>query len=214
MLSWIASLTCLFLPPSGWEMAQPKAPSTDIQIGFFATASTNFRPSINFAIEKEIESDLKQYIKAVKSIHTEDPKTRYRDLGPLTTKAGEGRLIELTKPSPFGEMKVLQSIIVQDNTAYILTAAVLKEDFARYQAAILETFRSMELVTDLFSPISDLTKQTELKALFDTLGSSHNRATAEALLQKHIRSIPELGSYWKFLVLKEGLAKINQEASL
>jgi len=145
----IASLafaeTCIFSPPSGWEKAP--APPADILIGYLGKGSTQFRPSITLASE-EVELSLKDYAKAVKQIHLEDPNIKLRDLGKFNVVGGEGRLMEITSFCPCGEVKMLQALFVQGSKAYILTAAVLKKDFAEHQAELLKSLRSMTVTTE------------------------------------------------------------------
>jgi hypothetical protein len=210
MFSLIAAAICVFLPPTGWEIAHLKTPSPHVLVGFIGKGSTEFRPSINLAIE-EVDVSLKEYVKAVKEIHLENPKAKWRDLGKFPMKAGEGRLTELTNPSPWGEMKVFQAMVVKDSKAYILTAAVLKQDLPKHQAAILDAFRSADVIPDLWTPIVDVQKREELTSLFATLGQSGDVESEKLRLQQEVDSQVELGPYWQFLVLKDGLAKIHSK---
>ncbi|HSX10541.1 MAG TPA: hypothetical protein VLF94_02340 [Chlamydiales bacterium] len=208
MLTLLASLICLFQPPADWEIAHLKTPSPEIHIGFLAKGSGEFRPSINLATE-EIDGTLKEYVKAVKELHLSEPKVQWRDLGKFATRAGEGRLTEVTKPSAWGEMKIFQAIVVKDDTAYILTSAVLKKDLSRYHTSILNAFRSLNLVPDLWTPIHDSQKRQQLQELFATLGQSEDKEGEKVRLQQAV-SQTELGPYWQFLALKEGLAKLDK----
>jgi hypothetical protein len=210
MFTLFASLICIFQPPTDWEIAHLKTPTPEIQIGFLGkgSASAEFRPSINLAVE-EIDGTLKEYVKAVKAIHTAEPKTQWRDLGKFATRAGEGRLTEISKSSVWGEMKIFQAIVVKEGTAYILTSAVLKEDLAKFRPAILDAFRSLALVPDLWSPIGDKEARRGIKSFFASLGKTDNVEEQKAELKKHVEAHADLGSYWQYLALKEGLAKLG-----
>ncbi len=136
---------CTFTPPSDWEMAQLTTPSPHVKMGFVGKGSAVFRPSINLATEEEVDVSLKEYVKAVKELQLADPMTKWRDLGKFAMEGGTGRLIEMTSPSPWGEVKVFQAFLVADQTAYILTAAVLKEDLPKLQSQLLASLRSLTL---------------------------------------------------------------------
>lgn len=212
--SLTASETCTFLPPAGWEIAQPKHLSQHVQVGFLGKGSADFRPSLNIAFE-EVDVPLKEYIKAVKKIHKAQPNTQWRDLGKLEMQAGTGRLTEISTTTPWGEVKMLQAIFVKDKMAYILTGAVLKQDLPQFQSVLLEAFKSLNLVADLFAN----PKAQEIKTLFTSLGSSLNSDDRERAqkqqwdnLQKAVKEVPEMGLYWNYLVLKEGYAKIYSSA--
>lgn len=210
MFALLASAICIFLPPTGWEIAHLKTPSPHILVGFIGKGSTDFCPSINLAIE-EVDVPLKEYVKAVKEIHLADPKTKWRDLGKFAMQAGVGRLTEISNPSPWGEMKIFQAIVVKENKAYILTAAVLKQDLPKFQAEILSSLRSATLIPDLWTPIADLGKREELQNLFATLGKTKDIESQKLRLQQQVETHSQLGPYWQFLVLKEGLAKITSK---
>lgn len=202
---------CYFIPPSGWEAVQPKQLSEYVQVGFLGKGSNEFRPSINIAFE-EVNVSLKEYIKAVKAIHASQPDAKWRDLGKFSMLAGEGRLTEITSPTPWGEIKTLQAILVKQNQAYILTGACLKQDFPRFQSDLLRCFHSLNLAPDLFSAIPDPENRHALKQLFDSLGTRAEKEEEWQLLQKAVaEKAPQMGGYWHFLLLKEGHAKIYAE---
>ena len=162
----LLSLFCHFFPPENWEIAQPKHLAPCVQVGFVFQSGTDYRPSINLAMEEIDDTNLKEYIKAVKKIHQAQPNTQWRDLGKFPMAGGIGRLTEITSQSPWGELKMLQAILVEDNTAYILTGSVLKQDFPRFQNEILKSFKTLNLVPDLWTPISDGQTRNQIKETF------------------------------------------------
>jgi hypothetical protein len=164
---------------------------------------------MNFATE-EVDVSLKEYVKAVKELQLSDPTTKWRDLGKLTMRAGKGRLVEITKPSPFGDIKVLQALFVEGNMAYILTAVSLKEDLPKFQAELLKTFQSLELAQDLSSLICDETLRAEFETLLSSLGKKEDKEEEWKTLQSEIENFAQMGPYWQFLALQEGRAKIYQ----
>ncbi len=198
----------LFSPPAGWQCAKPRNLSQHVQVGFIGKGSTQFHPSINLATE-EIEVSLKEYVKDVKEIHLSDKNTTWRDLGSFAMKGGVGRLTEITSPSAWGEVKMLQAILVQGKMAYILTAAVLKKEYPNFQKEILESLQSLSLQPDLFA-IVDEQKKSEIAQIFASLG---NASDAPEIKWKHLQKIiaeqyQEMGSHWQFLALQEGHSKI------
>lgn len=209
MLTLLASLICIFQPPGDWEIAHLKKPAPEILVGFLGKGSSSvFRPSINLAVE-EIDGTLKEYVKAVKEIHLAEPKIQWRDLGKFTTRAGEGRLTEISKPSAFGEMKIFQAMVVKENKAYILTAALLQEDLSKFRPAILESFHSLSLVPDLWAPIQDGAQQKEIQDLFASFHKTGDLEVQKQKLKQQVEAHADLGPYWQFLALKEGLSKLS-----
>jgi len=201
-----------FTPPAGWECAKPQNTSSYVQIGFIGKGSSEFRPSINFATE-EVDVSLAKYVKSVKKIHCEEPETSWRDLGKFMMQAGEGRLTEITTPSPWGEVKILQALFVKDSTAYIITGASLKKESIQFQSDFINTFRSLSLTPDLFSPLPSK-KKDEFQKLFskwENVLSADQKEKDWLNLQKIAANCPEMGSHWHFLVLQEGHKKIFQK---
>lgn len=212
-----AEPVALFNPPRTWQSAQPKKPSDFVQIAFVSKESFSFRPSINIAME-EIDVSLKEYVKAVKEIHSRESGTKWRDLGKFSMKGGVGRLTEMTSQTPFGETKILQAILVREKRAYLLTASALKKDFPSLQKEILSSLQSLALYENLFAAIPDLAKQMRLADFFASLGSrdpGENRVIAKQkqlkrLLTEILEGYPEMGGHWEFLALKEGISKIEE----
>ncbi|PIS03154.1 MAG: hypothetical protein COT85_03775 [Chlamydiae bacterium CG10_big_fil_rev_8_21_14_0_10_42_34] len=198
---------CNFIPPDGWEIAQLKNPSPYVQIGFIGKGSTDFRPSINLATE-EVDVSLKEYVKAVKELQAIDQSTTWRDLGKLTMRGGKGRLIEISRKTPFGDSRILQAIFVKGGTAYILTAAVLKDDLPKYQAEILKTFQSLTVAPDLWSLIPNSDQKNQFMSLFQSLGNSEDKGNEWNNLQNQVQNLAQMGPYWQFLALQEGREKI------
>jgi len=201
----------LFDPPEGWECAFPDKLSPCVQVGFLGKGSTPFRPSINLAIE-EVNVNLKEYVKAVKGVHLAEKGTVWRDLGKFKTRAGEGRLTEISTTSPLGSIKMLQMIVVAGKTAYILTGASIKEDFLKFHDIFSKTFQSLRLEGDLFASLP-AEKKKEFELFFSNLGQSLSdesvRQERWLELQKLVfQGAPEMGDYWKILVLKTGREKL------
>jgi len=198
----------LFDPPAGWECALPEKISPCIQIGFLGTGSTSFRPSINLSIE-EIDVGLKEYLKAVKEIYSGQAGTNWRDLGKFKSRAGEGRLTEISSTCPIGPIKMLQMILVSGKTAYILTGAAIKEEFLRFQETFMKSFQSLRLSKDLFSPLPS-EKKARFEKFFSEISDEQSEKEAKwADLQALVNQDgQEMGNYWQILVLKSGREKI------
>jgi len=211
---YLLSAVCLFTPPKAWQAAKPKGLSEYVQIGFVAQGSDGFVSSVNLATEA-VDCGLKDYVKAVKGIHTAEPGTEWRDLGALKTKTETGRLVQITTKSAWGDLVMLQGIVVKQNVAYILTASMLKKDFPGLQTQVLESLKSMHIIPDLTSEINDVSLQQKWSSLLKTLGENQtaeqNAKDWSALQQFVEKETEHLGAYWQFLALQEGHAKIYRK---
>ena len=205
----------LFSPPPGWKLAKPKNLSSYIRVGFIGDGSTQFHPSINLAVE-EVDLSQKEYVKGVKQIHLAAPKTSWTNLGHFSMQAGVGTLTEIANTSPWGEVKMLQAILVKDNTAYILTAAALKKEYPQLQKEILKSLQSLSLCPNLIAAIPDPDAQSRFQQLFASLGqfladedvAARQKSQWKELQRTVIEQHSDMGSHWQFLALQEGYAKI------
>ncbi len=135
-----------FSPPQGWVKNLSPLPSSRVKTSFFTKGRKEFCPSINLTEEK-VSLSIEEYIKAVRTLYQADPDNRWRRLGTLKTKGGTAHLTSLDMQTPLGSVRVLQSIFLDQGTAYILTGAVLQEDFGLYQKDLINCFRSFHLVS-------------------------------------------------------------------
>ena len=215
-LTLLFASICHFQPPEEWVGAKSDDPSDAGMIAFIGKARKEVSPSLSFTTEPT-DLSLKEYIKAVKAIHESDLHVVWRDLGEFAFRAGKGRLGEICNPTPLGEMRILQGILVQNGCAYILTGAALKEEFAEHRASLVAAIRSLALLPNLFSAISDPKTREELKNRFDKLAlldSAEMREKEWQTLQKTLpKEFAQLGGYWHILALQEGFNRIFGEKS-
>ncbi|MEM8727207.1 MAG: hypothetical protein AAGE99_00610 [Chlamydiota bacterium] len=130
-------------PPKGWLIADPSQYRDGMKIGLIESKKKNFSPSISLSLEKVGKVALKTYIKAVRKNYETNRSNRLQELGTIRTRSGCGTLIQVDMKNRYGEIRLLQAIIVHDGYAVIQSAAVLKDDFLSTQASILSSFESL-----------------------------------------------------------------------
>lgn len=197
---------CYFIPPKKWQCADPTALSAHVEAGFFTKGKKGFHPSINLAKEK-IDISLKEYVQCVKKIHLSDPNTSWRDLGSFKTKAGKGKLTEISVKNQWGNIRMLQLIMINNNTAYILTGACLKEEFSSLRKEMLRSFRSLNVTNDLIGSIPEANVREEVKSRLHQLKAREKKDLISKdwkKLQKTITSkCIDLGPHFQFVLIKE-----------
>jgi hypothetical protein len=186
---------CFFIPPPGWDLADPARLSPRVKVGFLGQSSKGLLPSVNLATEK-VSISLKEYIAAVKTIHEADPSTKWRDLGAYKTPFGEGRLTEVETKIGCGIARRMQLIVIHENVAYILTVGALKEEFSKHYKTFEAVFRSLCITDDLVAAVPPQ-KQALLRQLIE------EKASWETI----ISNFAEMGAYWQILFLQETLQK-------
>lgn len=201
-----------FLPPKGWDCVKSKQLSESIEVGFLKNGIFRIPASINLS-KVRVSVSFKEYLRSVKNRHEKEMKVEWRDLGNFSCQAGTGRLAEIRSSSSFGELKMLQGIVLQDGWAFTLTCAASKEDFPEERATFLTVLRSLAVFPDLFSAISDERRKESLKEIYDSFKfcSDDERPVCWKNLPKILAEYEDLGAYWLFLALKEGRGRIFSE---
>ncbi len=217
---------CFFIPPSGWEIADPKSLSPHVKIAFLKHTQSGLCPSINLAVEKTSVS-LNEYLKAVRTIHEQDRGNTWRALGKVRTNAGLAQLTEIDSKSEWGPVRILQLVLLKDGYAYVVTSAALKEEFSSYYKEIQSAFRSLTLSSDLFSCIPQTERRESLKqkqqqlieAAEKILSDSLEPKTVieDALFQKKhwipfqeavLDTFKDMGAFWQVLLLRNTQEKL------
>ena len=217
----MAPVQPFFVPPKGWEIADPAALSPRVKIGFLKNTNKGFCPSINLAVE-ETDVSLADYLKAVKAIHEQNRDTRWRALGKVRTGSGLAQLTEIDTATEWGPVRMLQLISIKDGNAYVLTAAALREEFSNFYKEVQAAFRSFTLSSDLLSNIPALEQRETLKLAKDQLFAAAEKMNKQNLLEdptfrdKHwapfqktvLDNYEAMGPYWQILVLRNVYEKL------
>ena len=195
--------TCFFIPPKGWEIADPKKLSPSVHICFIDKKAKGVPPSVNLATEATSVS-LDAYVEAVRKIHAADPNAKWRDLGSFRAPLGTGRLTELELSTEFGKARLVQLIIMKNQRAYILTASALKTEFSKYYKTFDQVLHSLQSTTDL---VKSYPKE-RLLLLEEAISSLTKDLDWKDFEKKIINDFTEMGPYWQILVLNEMHSKL------
>ena len=205
-----SSSFCYFVPPEGWEIADPKGDSTRVKMSFLKNTGKGFCPSINLAIE-ETQVTPSEYLKAVRAIHEQDRDRHWRTLGKVRTAAGLAQLTEIDTKTEWGPARILQLIHLKEGKAYILTAAALKEEFSSYYKEIQTAFRSLTLTNDLVGEIPQLERRDSLRTKEEQLTSDKGW---DAFQDTILSQFGDMGAFWQVLVLREAKEKMLTQAPI
>lgn len=137
--------SCPILCPKGWDKIQDRSQlPAKIAVMFVGSKKGSFAPSINLATEKSNLS-IEEYLKEAEKYHSAVAGTVVTSLGRLTTKAGELNLIQIDRPTSWGEVRFIQGALIRENEAYVITATCLNEDFPQLSKTIFSTMQSLTL---------------------------------------------------------------------
>ncbi|MEC7838401.1 MAG: hypothetical protein VX777_00005 [Chlamydiota bacterium] len=157
----------MFNPPEGWHLADPKALPPSVKLMVVGQSASSFPPSINLGTEK-FDGNLKKYLNMIKSIN-ESQGSDWKDLGTIRTQAGTASLSQVDAKTEWGEIRMMHVILVRETTAYILTAAALKEEFSKFYKDFFKSMRSLRFNKDVYDMIGSSARQNVLKQENDKL---------------------------------------------
>lgn len=214
MLFVFSEPICIFIPPKDWEWTNPKYLSNCIIAGFVGPSKSTIRPSINLAKE-ECSISLEEYVKAAKKLHNEDNQMSIRDLKSFSSNNQKVHLLELTKTTQFGKIKMLQAITIKEKNAYILTAAASGSDFLEIYKELIMSIKSIFFTEDLISSITDEIKRKKIIKLIENLHNSKNSKKDFNNFQNTIlKDYKNLGLLWQTYILKQEKIKCDKSKIL
>ena len=146
-----------FEPPTGWTMTSSRPFKEGMKIGFVESKRRIFAPSISLSVEK-ISCSEKEYLTSVQRAHGFDHAKEVRLLGTFETRSGRADLFQIDMKHTWGEIRILQAILIKEGYAHIQTAACLKSEFAKICDQLLKSFQSLRISSDFFSTIRNRKK--------------------------------------------------------
>lgn len=132
-----------FTPPEGWRFADAKSLPKGVQVMVVGQGQREFPPSINLGTDS-YQGSLKDYLKVVKAIN-DAHGDQWKDLGTIRTEAGEASLSQLDTKMTWGDVRMMQVILIKNDTVYILTSAALKEEFPKFYKDFFRAMRSLNV---------------------------------------------------------------------
>lgn len=121
--------TISFIAPKGWQCISNKEElPAKVEIVYIGSGKGGFTPSINLARE-ETPLSLVDYTKLAKSYHESHGGTRCIELGSIDSQAGSASILQIDRPTQWGQVRFLQGLVLKEKTAYVMTATCLQEEF-------------------------------------------------------------------------------------
>lgn len=142
----------LFDPPKGWLFTDPSKYEKGVKIGLIESKRRIFTPSISLALEKIGNASLEDYSRALEKIYRCDQFTK---LGTFKTSAGIGHIFQIDKKSQWGEIRLLQGVIIHEGYALILTGTSLKREFLEVHETFLNAFKTLQVYPTLTDSCPD-----------------------------------------------------------
>ena len=192
---------CYFHPPKDWLISNPTNLPKEVKIAFIQSERKIITPSINLTLEK-VDVPIETYIKEVKKIHQADRTTQCRELGILKTNSGNAHLLEITMKKEWGDVWILQSILIKGGFAHLMTGLSLKKDFMKYHELFLSTFKSLMIVPDLYSSVKDDNPRSILREKIHALRSMQEEEQLTSLLSFMKTSFEKEGICWQILAIQ------------
>ncbi len=207
--------TAFFIPPKNWVILNPKIYTKYIKVIFAKNEKTICRPTIILSMQ-ETDLSLDDYTNKAKKEHEIDPNITYKILGPLDLLNGKAILSEVCKTVNTIDYKILQLILIKDCIAYVLTAASKKGDIVDNYKIFTDSFKTFELLDDLFSKVSIKSKKNLLASKYKSLIASSKKLDEKqntknlVSFEKYLdKNYPNEGKYFTMLVVEKALKEIK-----
>ncbi len=139
----LAVPVCTFQPPKGWQIMDLKGLPQEVKFFVRQNVEKGLTPSINLAVE---ETNLSQsgYVEAVKKMHSELNKS-VSSLGQINSHCGPFELVQVDITMPWGAVKQIQAVLVQQKMAIVLTATSEADRFGAVTKELLEAIRTFDI---------------------------------------------------------------------
>lgn len=204
---------CHFPAPKGWTMIDPKVLLAEVKVMVRGVAKqpSNLPPSLNLALE---ETDLSQeeYLDEIKTMNSQDRNKRWSRIGSLETKAGEMALTQLDMTTSWGDVRMLQAVMIKNHIAYVITATAHLSEFAQFSNEFLCAMQAFDINKDLnemvgknkASDLKDMTDRAkkEWRSFYEKTKEQHPELSQKELSNLTFKNDEFQTKVWKPLVSK------------
>lgn len=133
----------MFTPPSGWRFAEVTSKLKNVRTMVVGTGKRELSPSMNLMVDTYAGTP-KEFLKFAKAL-TEAKGEQLKDLGSIQTEAGKASLLQVDSKTEWGDLRMLQVVLLKQGMVYVLTAAALKEEFAQFYPEFFKALRSLRI---------------------------------------------------------------------
>jgi hypothetical protein len=157
---------CYFIPPANWGLVDPKHLLDDVKIMVKGQpkSANHIPPSINLALE-ETQLSLNEYLTLVEQSNQVNDGRKWAMLGTIKTNAGNMALTQLDLQTKWGEVRMIQGIIVKNKKAFVVTATAQLCEFSQFYQEFQKALESFTINKDLWQMIQDKEQRKELKMI-------------------------------------------------
>ena len=140
--------TLTIVPPKGWDcISDTEQLPQKVRMIYVGTGKGQFSPSINLACE-ETTMLPDEYMALAKSYHEGQSDTRCKSLGTIETRAGVANLLQIDRPTQWGNVRFIQAVVIREENAYVITATCLQEEFAALSSQLFKSIQSFIIASD------------------------------------------------------------------
>lgn len=135
---------CTFTPPQDWSFVNPEDLPKQVKVLVQGKGKYELSPSINLSVEST-SLDLKSYLNAVKELHESSSNAQWKKLGTIQTQAGPAMLTQVEMETKWGPARMMQTIMIRNHHAYILTTTARPEEFPHFYKDFFQSIQSLRL---------------------------------------------------------------------
>jgi hypothetical protein len=197
---------CTFSYPKEWSVVIDDTLPEVVEVMVKGGGEYELPPSLNLATE-HVSLSQKEYVHNVLQLHKARNSHNVKVLGTIQTFSSPATLIEYQTKSGWGDVRMIQAIIVETETAYILTAAALKEEFPQFYKEFFSSIQSLKINSELFTAVEyDIKKQLQnrydmlylgWRESYDYYKRTHHDLSSDKLKELAFESPAFQEEHWK-----------------
>lgn len=176
-----------FVPPKDWKVVDPSKIPDFVKIGFVASSSKTFKPSLNLVTESA-KASIEEFVAAAKRHHLSSRKNRWSEIGYVQTKSGKAHVSQIDTKSECGDIRTMQCILKNGDLFYIITAVALRDEFVDYHNEFLQAFETFQVCKSA----TDTLPSNELKNSYLTQLNKLQNGWKSFLASQKIKSPTEV----------------------
>ena len=132
--------------PEPWEQMKPlETTPASVKLLLRGQGQYEVPPTVNIAVEQlPQDTGPQKYLECVQAIYSTNPLARYTHLGALPGGREPLELVQVQLSTAWGEMELLQGILIRDGKAFIITASARQEEFCEQLPIFIRALQSFD----------------------------------------------------------------------
>jgi hypothetical protein len=133
----------LSLPDAWSRIETPDNTPKTVKLLLRGEGRAEVPPTVNIAVEQlPAATTTQHYLECVRALYESNPLANYSYLGALPGGRTPLELVQVQLTTPWGDMELLQGILIQNDKAFIVTASARQDEFCEQLPTFIRALQS------------------------------------------------------------------------